>query len=538
MNITLRDLLRWSESPLYGGSLVAPSSAEREATLINPDRALSWPVTMRATPPMLPHVDSGAIVLLPSATLAEVRPFLPGALHELRRRGVSALVLDPGEVLGVGIDDLDILRARGGVAPDLEMTLTRLINERRSRLYRRATEIDRTLTEATLRGRGVTDLLRIGATQSGRALLLLDERGRVQETCVPPGASVPQRPPAPPLGIDAALAPVVDPLQGVEWLLAPRDGDAHGWLALCGPRGALDEIDRLLAVRIAAACALAQAQSRRNRTRLAPSRRAALVAELLRPTLLPDERANHVETLGLEPVTSFAVLALAARRDGPDVSRALLAARRTVAARAVPHAEFDEFTDEATGITGVLLHSAKPEAIPRAAVALRSGLGAAAGGSDVITALSVPVEDAARLPEVTRQVRFALLALRGGGVPGPFADWSTIDDLGPYGLIYPLWGTPEAARFVVGILGDLPEHDTRYGGELLPTLLSYLRQGGAAGAAATELAIHRNTLTYRLRRIEEICRRSPLNPAQQLSMHLAAILHTLPLPEDEPAGWR
>jgi DNA-binding PucR family transcriptional regulator len=84
-----------------------------------------------------------------------------------------------------------------------------------------------------------------------------------------------------------------------------------------------------------------------------------------------------------------------------------------------------------------------------------------------------------------------------------------------------------AGRFVDGILGDLPEHDARYGGELLPTLLAYLRQGGAAGAAADALKIHRNTLTYRLRRIEEICKRSPLDPDQHLSLHLAAILFSL-----------
>ena len=102
MNITLRDLVRWPESPLRAvGSEATPAQRRRraavavaEAGLRSPDREVSWPVTMRATPPMLPHVDEGALVLLPAATLAEVRPSLPGALRELRRRGVAALVLD------------------------------------------------------------------------------------------------------------------------------------------------------------------------------------------------------------------------------------------------------------------------------------------------------------------------------------------------------------------------------------------------------------------------------------------------------------
>ncbi|MFN8541418.1 MAG: hypothetical protein U0232_28580 [Thermomicrobiales bacterium] len=147
-------------------------------------------------------------------------------------------------------------------------------------------------------------------------------------------------------------------MNSVEWLLAPVDSDAIRWLALCGPRGSLDETDRLLATRIATACALSQAQARRSRPRLAPARRSALIAELLRPTLSADERANHVDLLGLEPATSFAVLGLAARQDGAEAERALLTARRIVAARVAPHAATDEFADEQTGMAGFLLHSA------------------------------------------------------------------------------------------------------------------------------------------------------------------------------------
>ncbi len=527
MNITLRDLLRWPESPLYTTAHAAAPPAEREAALLHPDRTLSWPVTMRATPPMLPHVEAGAIVLLSAMTLGEVRPILPGALHELRRRGVAALVIDPGESLDMAVGDLDLLRARSGVTPDLELILTRLINERRSRLYRRGTEIDRALTEATLRGRSLPELLRIGAIQANRPLLLLDEHGQVQESSTPPGEPSPPRPPAPPLGVDAAMVPIPDPLNGVEWLLAPVDSDVIRWLALCGPRGSLDETDRLLATRIATACALAQAQARRSRPRLAPARRAAMIAELLRSTLAPDERANHVDLLGLEPGTNYAVLGLATRQDGAEAERALLTARRIVAARAAPHANADEFTDEQTGLTGFLIHTANTEALPRVAAALRAGLSQGGKGAPVCAAFSAPIEHPADLPAATRQVRFALGVLRADGVPRAFADWGTVDDLGAYGLIYPLWGTPAASRFVDGILGDLPEHDARYGGELLPTLLAYLRQGGAAGAAADALKIHRNTLTYRLRRIEEICKRSPLDPDQHLSLHLAAILFSL-----------
>jgi purine catabolism regulator len=111
-------------------------------------------------------------------------------------------------------------------------------------------------------------------------------------------------------------------------------------------------------------------------------------------------------------------------------------------------------------------------------------------------------------------------------------DWEVTDDLGPHRLLYPLWGGREAARFVADVLGELPAYDARHGGDLLATLLAYLRLGGAAGSAAEQLGVHRNTLTYRLRRIEELAGRSPLDPDQQLSLHLAALLHALPPPDE------
>ena len=366
-----------------------------EAGLRAPDREVSWPVTMRATPPMLPHVDEGALVLLPAATLAEVRPSLPGALRELRRRGVAALVLDAsggahGNPPLLDADGLDLLRLKepeGRVGPELEVALARLLNGRRAQLYRRGTEIDRALTEATLRGQGVAQLLAIGAAQSGRDLFLLDERGRVREAGAPAGRAE-ARPPAPPLGVDAPPAPLLDPASGLEWLLFPLDGAAAGWVALRGPLGALDEVDRLLGLRVAAACALALGRGGRapGVARLAPGRRAALTAELLRADLPPAERIAHAEALGLDPAAAYTVLLLgqrerppapAARRQTgapPAPERPLQALRRSLAAattRAAQHAGEEPFDVEPAGALGLLLHAPDRAALRRVILAVR-----------------------------------------------------------------------------------------------------------------------------------------------------------------------
>jgi hypothetical protein len=62
----------------------------------------------------------------------------------------------------------------------------------------------------------------------------------------------------------------------------------------------------------------------------------------------------------------------------------------------------------------------------------------------------------------------------------------------------------ELALIVRERLGCLLDYDRRGGFELVTTLAVYLDRGGDYDIAASELAIHRGTLRYRLRRIQEI----------------------------------
>ena len=96
-------------------------------------------------------------------------------------------------------------------------------------------------------------------------------------------------------------------------------------------------------------------------------------------------------------------------------------------------------------------------------------------------------------------------------------------------------GRATTAEFVRETLGDLLQRDRLQVTILLQTLLGYARHGGNVGGAAGELAIHRNTLTYRLRQLEQATGLSPYNPAQLPALALAAFLWTLPAPPTLPA---
>jgi sugar diacid utilization regulator len=79
----------------------------------------------------------------------------------------------------------------------------------------------------------------------------------------------------------------------------------------------------------------------------------------------------------------------------------------------------------------------------------------------------------------------------------------------------------ELIDFIQEVLGSLIEYEQSRKGELLSTLIGYLDHNQNIKKTADALHIHTNTLTYRLKRIEEILL-TDLNDSQQLfNIHLA-----------------
>jgi sugar diacid utilization regulator len=77
-------------------------------------------------------------------------------------------------------------------------------------------------------------------------------------------------------------------------------------------------------------------------------------------------------------------------------------------------------------------------------------------------------------------------------------------DLGVYRLLLTLGNTKELREFYTEVLGPLLKHDDKNNGELLQTLEWYFKCHGSPTDMAKAMSLHRNTLLYRLRRIEEI----------------------------------
>ncbi|MGW4199982.1 PucR family transcriptional regulator [Streptomyces sp. NPDC004726] len=89
------------------------------------------------------------------------------------------------------------------------------------------------------------------------------------------------------------------------------------------------------------------------------------------------------------------------------------------------------------------------------------------------------------------------------------------------GSIVPLLADDAVRAFADGLLRALYEHDAKGRGDLVASLRAWLSRHGQWDAAAADLGVHRHTLRYRMRRVEEILGRSLDDPDVRMELWLA-----------------
>ena len=115
-------------------------------------------------------------------------------------------------------------------------------------------------------------------------------------------------------------------------------------------------------------------------------------------------------------------------------------------------------------------------------------------------------------------------ALRRASGRGGFVD---VGRLGLSALLLET-GTPDGLRrFAATVLQDVEAHEERHGGDLLATLRAWLSAGCSTAAAADALVVHRNTVTYRLGRIEQLTGRTLRDSSVRLELQLALTIREI-----------
>ena len=107
--------------------------------------------------------------------------------------------------------------------------------------------------------------------------------------------------------------------------------------------------------------------------------------------------------------------------------------------------------------------------------------------------------------DTPRGYRQALIAMRirdALGLPDELVQYGNVS---VYQLYLNFSSPKELDAFCHPAIIALLEHDRTHAAKLLPTLSAYLKHERDVQATADELFVHRNTLTYRIRRILELC---------------------------------
>lgn len=202
---------------------------------------------------------------------------------------------------------------------------------------------------------------------------------------------------------------------------------------------------------------------------------ADLLAQLLDRRIDPRTAEAQLEEYGLDLASSV----LAAARNGNDGTGAEL--HRRLARARVPH---------------LLLHRDHTLYVVLADAAGGVGVLASLGGQVGALGTSERLSAADRVPEAAQEARWALSAAE--------SDCRRVVRYGEETAVL-LPRTPAEARVIVSrILSPLIRHDAEHGTDYVHTLRVVLRLDRSWQQAAAELHIHKQTLGYRIRRIEQI----------------------------------
>lgn len=489
MDITL------SELQILEPRLRVPARAIRT---VDPERALgkvhvSWAVSARATPPHLPSLRGGEILLLPERVTAGLGSGLPSLLREARLRGISAVVLGSGvrfDVTGDSVaEGIPLLEWDGELGAEAETAINRQLTECRGNLYRIGSELERQMADLAASESGISALVRVATAASGLPISIEDASGRE-------------------LASSAERERLSLPLEANEGDDIRR-GLSSGATIILGPlRPDQRVVARFLEGRLADVSEAALRREEAARPRGA--RRIEAIDSLLsgRQGSSSDQRAAAL-ALGLDPDVVFFV-AVSSGESEANLN-AFLAPLGAV-----------HPAGQTNGRTLVLIAGngrTSTTSLSDRVLSIKKRWVRDHASDAALLALSAPALGVASLPGAAREAQFIAALQAQGDLPRRAVSFESVEDIGALRLLYHMRDSNELRTFVAEALGGLENRDQR--GTLKATLHAFLESGGSQVEASNRLGIHRNTLAYRLRRIGELVGRDIMDPQSWLTLHLA-----------------
>ena len=523
--------------------------ASRDAHLVGGagglERRITWSCRMRSRLPAFESVRGGELALLTLPQLRRLDETLPHLLKSLHREGVAAVAVAASSPKALGdeaviiADQLHfplILLPSTTPLEEIEREVITFVVSFRGEIERKASEISHQLMQLSIQGVGIQGVCEHLARSCHTWVVVQDAEQHVRL----------QAAPTPDERRTLLLPPIItdDWLweQGLTRIVAPIQihHEVVGYLAFIGDDGAFDSLERIMLGQVVPILALEFAREKERSAVESRYSYEALMDVLQGNYQQPEEMLARARLLGYD-LTSPQIVAIfeispASVHDRSNGFQAQWGRRvrdellrdwptswilvETTKVTAILPLAFGEFeaapaTKEGKNYREDTLMLARLERV-------QSRLQQTQSHNSITPAYSIGLGRAVQfLVDIPQSFREAQQALEIGRRLFGENKLHSFSHLGIYRLLFHLEGQSELDEFYTEILGPILQADTRGDGTLIETLEIFFRCNGNLSETARSMHLHRNSLLYRLGRVEELLGRSLEDAELRLSLQIA-----------------
>lgn len=438
---------------------------------------------------------------------------------------------------------IPVLMLPAGTRPRLiEKQIVSLLVDRKGQIERRGTQIYRQLTQISSRNEGMQELIGAMARLTNKAVVVQDKRLQILYSSVQPQfvsywedvenflrkldnlpIEIQDR-----HRVSEVENPVLMqslPTPGIARLVSPiiTKDIGRGYLSIIGQDNDLDDIDMLVTEHGAAACALEMAKAKAisdTEKRL----RGTFLDRLLIGDVSQQEAIRQGERFEHEMTQTHVAIVLSWQGDKtPSLRRletivnSIVAAQRASGLIWQRERENEVLVFQATDDKDPINISMKLAKVFTAEIQRQYP------GAKVAIGIGQPAREVASWRGSYRDATQALDLAKRLQTDTPLY----IGDLGVYQLILSLSDREKLITFYEKTLGPLLDYDMRQHADLIKTLEAFFTCHGNLSQTAEMLIVHRNTLLYRMNRINEIAQVDLERPEIRLALHLALTIRRL-----------
>ncbi len=507
------------------------------------DRRVIWAMRMRARLPAFESVRGGELALLGLSQLRRLDETLAHLLKSLHRERVAAVAVAAPSLEALGSEALAcadqlhlplILLPPNAPLEEIERDVITFVVSFRAEIERQANEISHQLMQLSIQGVGIEGVCTHLAGVCKKWVIVQNAGEDILFQAPPPGKEGQSLP--------SVLSDEALQQQGLARVTLPIQipHEVVGYLSLIGDAGDFDHLERLILGQVAPILSLEFARER-ERSKVEIRYQSEAFMDVVQGSYQhAEEMLARARLLGHDLSVPQAAVVFELSSDetgyadgGPPTqwSRRL----REELLRTWPTAWVIHEPRRVMALLPCTRNGGAPEGrndLPDEQMILNSlervqarmypqysrhkplysgGLGQIAG-------------DLRAIPQTWREAQQALeigRRLFGEGKLHSFAR------LGIYRLLFPLFGEQTLLDFYQETLGPLLDAENRGNQALLETLEGFFRCNGNLSETARTMHLHRNSLLYRLGRIEELLGRSLEDAELRLSLQIALKIRVL-----------